>query len=364
MMITACRKNKDTSSPQVDILSPVSTSSYTYNDDLPVRIVFSDDQTLDQLQIELVSTNNNKVFFASTLYPTVATYIFDEIIPLRDRYWPEGKMFVRATASDGINTSTQIQEFYYGEAPLSIDNEWRVIHDGQGYMILDSDNQLIHSETKEYVGGGYEPRTGKYWIAHSDGSLINRSTSSDYTLSTFTLATIPVTTYYGKEREEYFIGCANGSIWKWQNGNVQSFVLGDNKNVRQITANKSHLFVWMEEPVTGQDYINIYNIETGAAMNSVIATYDLTSIGKYSDEEIIIAGNIKGTSHFGFLVPDSESIIQNYAFTRRPTPSSAHFSRHAGSTRPGFQPDAAGRTGGPSWRTAQRPVAGPLPGRA
>lgn len=315
IIVFSCRKAKDSKSPEIEIISPAIQSSYLYNQDLPIKISFHDDQQLDVLQIELVGTIDNRVFAATTLYPNNASYVYDQNIPLNDRYWPEGKMFVRVTASDGFNTSTQIQEFNYGEAPLTIDDEWRIIQSGATYSIFNLQDQLIFSNNKVYALGGYEPRSGKYWLAHSDGTCLNRTINDDFNETTFNLGTTPLTSYYDEEREQYFIGGANGSIWKWQNGNTQSYGDADNKRVRQIAATQQHLFAWKEDPVTGQDFINVYFIESGTLMNSVIAAYDIASIVRFDDELILLAGNQNGTSLFGFLQSNSESIMQNYSLT-------------------------------------------------
>ncbi len=314
-IITACRKPKDNTSPRIEILSPQLQSSYSYSEILPVRITFSDEQPLDQVQIELVRTDDQIVFFAKTLYPNVATYVFDENILLQDRYWPEGEMFLRVTASDGTNTSAQIRSIDYGEAPLTLDNEWRILRDGQGYSVFSLQNQLIHSESKGYVCGGYEPRTGKYWFAHNDGTLVSRSVTNEYEVSTFNLGAIPLTSNYALHLEQFFLGCENGSIWKWQNGNVQSFVASDNRKVRQIASTNDHLFVWKEDPVTGQDHIFVYYIQSGAQMNSVISTFDIASIVNSSNQKILVAGNSNGNSQFGWLQPQSEAILSNFTFT-------------------------------------------------
>ena len=313
--LAACRKHKDNTSPQIEILSPAIQSSYAYNDILLVSIQFSDDNILNQLQIELVSSYNNRVLYSSTYYLEVATYVFNESISLQDRYWPEGEIFLRATASDGINTSTQIRELYYGEAPLTIDNEWRIAEVSQGYSIFNLQDELILAETKEYVGGGYEPRSGKYWVAHGDGTLASRSIAEEYDVSTFSLGSKPLTSFYDRDLEQFFIGCENGSIWKWQNGNVQSFVVSDNQKVRQITANSTHLFVWKEESVTGQDHICIYNILSGTLVNSVISSFNIASIAHSTGEKILVAGNDNGTAQFRWLQSDSEALLAFFTFT-------------------------------------------------
>ena len=315
LILLACKKKEDTESPQIEILSPQLFATYSYPGNLPIHFIAKDNHELKKLQVEVIRTADMQVFYTKDIYPNEANYPFEESLPLDDKYWPQGEMFLRITASDRNNSSTQIREFNYGEAPLTIDDEWRIIQSGYTYSIFNLQDQLIYTNNKVYSFGGYEPRSGKYWLAHSDGTCLNRNITDEFNETTFNLGTTPLTSYYDEEREQYFIGGENGSIWKWQNGNTQSYAGTDNKRVRQIAATQQHLFAWKEDPVTGQDLIFVYFIDSGILMNSVIATYDLASIIRFDEELILVAGNQNGTSRFGFLQSNSVAIMQNYSLT-------------------------------------------------
>jgi hypothetical protein len=315
MLVLGCRKDSDNEYPEIQIQSPNAQSVYQYNDDLPIKITFTDNIILQEISIELVNLTDMRVFSSSRLFPDQAAYNYNESITLNDRYWPSGQMFMRVIASDGTHTTTQIQEFYYGEAPIEIEDEWRVISNNPGYSIFNQHDQLIHSDLKEYACGGYEPRTGKYWLAHTDGSLINRSINADYTLSTFLLSTFPSCCFYDPALEKHFIGGENGNIWTWQNGNIQSLVSDDNKKVRQISSRNGNLFVWKEEPVTGQDYVFVYNIDSGVLINAIVATFNIESISEFNSNQIVVTGNENNQAKFGFIQSNSEVISQNFTLT-------------------------------------------------
>jgi len=317
ILVLGCRKDLDNQLPEIQISLPLALTTFQFNEKLPIKIHFSDNQKLQQLSIELIHLSDMRVLFSSRIFPKDKTYDYLQDIPLNDRYWPEGKMFLKVIANDGINSTTEIREFFYGEAPMEIADEWRVIANESGYSIFNLHDQWIHSESKEYAYSGYEPRSGKYWIAHHDGSLITRSLQTDYTISTITLESTPSCSFYATELEKYFIGGENGAIWIWQNGNTQSFRSADNKKVRQICSLNDYLFVWKEEPVTEQDYIFVYNIHSGALVNSVISVINIQSIAELNAEQIVVAGNENGSAKFGLLQYNSVVISENFTLTEQ-----------------------------------------------
>ena len=315
LLCSSCSKNKDRIPPQIQITHPAIQSSFSYNETLTVRADVSDDIRLEEVIIELVSSTDLRVLYYSVLHPDISTYTFEQNIPLLDRYWESGKMFVRVTANDGFNTALQIKEFYYNELPRMNHNEWRVVQNPQSYFILNLQDEVIHTEYLEYVCGGYEPRTEKFWIAHGDGSLISRALWNETSLSSFMLGSKPTTSHYSEEYEKFFIGCENGAIWSWQNGSIQGFREAEDSKVKAITSCNDLIYVWREEPVTGQDFIAVYRLENGTIINSIVAENELTAITKFNNDKIIVAANVNGVATFGFVEAYSSAITQNYTQT-------------------------------------------------
>lgn len=122
ILLFACKREKDTTLPSIQITTPSSDfSSYSFGDLIPVHVRATDDEALAQLTIQIQGNSTNQILttFSSGLSGKEQTvnqsFPFDNIHINSDTY------LIKATAEDESgNTRSAFREIQLFEAPLEL----------------------------------------------------------------------------------------------------------------------------------------------------------------------------------------------------------------------------------------------------
>lgn len=116
----SCKKDKDGTPPEVDILSPSAGSTFSVPDTLHVRVQVSDDRIVESLTVELLNPAGSVVASGGSRSVDAASGTYDFALVLTDERQPGGSHTIVARARDGANDARDFVEVNVLEAPLRL----------------------------------------------------------------------------------------------------------------------------------------------------------------------------------------------------------------------------------------------------
>jgi hypothetical protein len=120
LVCLSCKKDKDGTPPEVDILSPSAGSTFAIPDTIHVRVQVSDDRIIESLTVELLNPAGSVVASGGSRSVDAVSGTYDFTLILTDERQPGGDHTIVARARDGANDARDFVEVNVLEAPLRL----------------------------------------------------------------------------------------------------------------------------------------------------------------------------------------------------------------------------------------------------
>ena len=157
----ACKK-KDTVPPVVSLSSPSGMSAHDVLDYIRVTGTVTDDSDLEWIKIKVQSVQGLSATETTLLNPSGSSFDFDEYIHLEDIHLSSGSYYVKVTAFDGVNESSEFVEVILNEVPRVLEKVL-ITSDGVGSVeLFELDNSNF--SYLDQMGGDYSSSVANsYW---------------------------------------------------------------------------------------------------------------------------------------------------------------------------------------------------------
>lgn len=140
--IHSCKK-KDSTNPEVRILTPNTYATYEVFDEIQVVVDVFDEQGLDWLSVEIVTSNNIRV--SNRREFNLEGHNEKEVVTtlvVSNTTIDSGDYFIRATASDGSNESSDFHEIRINQIPKVLEKTLLIKENGFDFQIDTFNSQL------------------------------------------------------------------------------------------------------------------------------------------------------------------------------------------------------------------------------
>ena len=110
ILLTGCRKEKDSWIPEVEIHSPAFGEEFDLGDKITVRASITDREIITFVRVYLADAGFNPVTSAGTFTPNVASYELETEIWVLGEYLEAGTYYVVVRAENGVNFKLKYEE--------------------------------------------------------------------------------------------------------------------------------------------------------------------------------------------------------------------------------------------------------------
>jgi hypothetical protein len=105
-----CKKEKDTTAPSVHIHAPSEGAVFFYYNLISVGAHVTDEKNIEKIDIDIVDAANRIYLSAEDIFPGSGKYDVQLNIAHDNLYLETGTYYVRVTADDGENVTTEYRE--------------------------------------------------------------------------------------------------------------------------------------------------------------------------------------------------------------------------------------------------------------
>ncbi len=303
ILFYACRKDKDTQPPAIQVSYPLNNASFNAADTIVVKATFTDDKNLEYVSVKLENDQNVSAAPSKTFNPYTDAYTMQTTYVLGDVHTPSGKYTLDFVAFDGTNTKHEFIDIYLNEVPKKLNKVLLITGSTSATGIYDFNNgnpQLLAQFQGNAVNAYADNRNQQLWLLHNHSEIKLLETSSYstrwsdnescsisfpcITASGFFNDELFYSTYYQKTVALDAAGSGKFTV-SLPNGNEFSeYIFADNDLVLTEIKNYSNSTV----------KLNVYYRISSALKQSYDYTYnytDIVSIVPYTNNEYLVLLN-------------------------------------------------------------------------
>lgn len=305
ILLTGCKKEKDSTPPVINITDPAIYSSYGVFDIFSVVAEVSDETNLQSVTIDVQNADFVSVLPRIAVTVTANTMSFSKTVSLGDVHLESGTHFIKVTAFDGINTKSEYLEISITALPLQINNMFIVSSPSAGiqnwYTTDGTSASLFHVFASEYGGAAVNSyHQYLYTMGSETDDLVAYHPSIIDTLWSKPNPGNPPLPYYHKMKEgplgNIYISTTAGQMLSYG----QSGTIGATVN-SSIDRNPDDVFIWDDKIIVEQRHtvsasheMGLYYRNSGALDKSIGFGNDIISWEVRNNDELYVFSNDAG----------------------------------------------------------------------
>jgi hypothetical protein len=320
---TGCKKEKDTNSPSVHIHSPNEGATFFYYNLISVGAHVTDDRTIEKIDIDIVDAANRIYLSADDIFPGTGKYDVQLNIAHENLYLETGTYYVRVTADDGENVTTEFREIQLFEAPRVLIKTMAMRENGTSSVAdsLNNGSSYPWFQLSALAFPMFNSRTKELIASENDQNrmvVYDFSLGMPVNLNSFDLisgATVTAGATDQETRENYF-GLSNGEIVKYGSTGFQMMGSSIGKVIRHLLITDEWIYGVVSplaDPAGSE--MHVWNKQTGSFIQSLPIGFDVRGITEAGNEdELFIAGNSSNEAVFRKYFRSSNGINDVFSF--------------------------------------------------
>lgn len=297
-----CKKEKDTSGPSIEILSPVAGTSIIVPDTLAVSLHVSDDHVVRNVWISLA--DDNGVPIAPTIHVNVdaASAHIERALIISNENITSGNYSLAVRASDGTNSNSAFRSMMVLGAPLRLRSIFAIPENGGNILRIDSlgtvstylnvpwiTNATVNSFSQELfvVGGDFDPLR----IIH-----INEGTETHVQNSNAGSGPFFTNIHTDERDQRTYVSSRDGQIRAYRGGNSPVFNASSPLDQVPFAAGKIGERLVSEQLIPGLQQRELVNFTyaNGILLNELQCDLDVIAINEISPMEALLFGDRDG----------------------------------------------------------------------
>jgi hypothetical protein len=317
--ITGCKKTDD-SPPIIKVLSPSAGSTCNIPCSINIKAEVSDDMTLTEVSAELLTPALLPTGVSTTVRPDAREYLLETVLQAADIHLESGTYFLKISARDEINKSSEFIEIHVNEFPKQFQKTFIVVESGGSISLIDytgTTQNIITSQTGTFTSAGMDSRWRTIYITGTDPGLITILDLDDYNIIRTITApdASPVS-----DLSTGFLDTDNGKFWQLRgadellgitresNQNQILLALTGNHVVRYFALSETYFFSMQETQVlTGKSLVTHYK-NSGSFKTQLPFNGTAKGCITLSDSEFLIAVNNGSTGELSLYNANNNTL--------------------------------------------------------
>lgn len=307
--ILSCRKEKDSVSPQIEIIQPYENEGFDVSDTLMVEATVADENKLTSIQVQLTDQEYIPKGQLVNIPVTGNPQHFTVEYPLNSQNLPAGDYYIQVRASDGVNAKLKYRTIKLSAEPQTLTGILLITSPGAGSFVLQQMNPFtqqilpVSSWPHLFSSSALSLQNNQLYVAGKGIGECYALDLEDYTLD-FNLVEggTPSLGYHEKLfafGDRFYVGLTEGYVKGYNSIGLQQFIAtmtAGRKPCLMDTHHGKYLIVAEEQRTGSGSWIASYLLASGTLWSDYKLPdgFEVTSMANLNSDEMLIAGNANG----------------------------------------------------------------------
>jgi hypothetical protein len=289
LILISCSKDEDKQGPVITIQAPDPGIEINIPDTLDVKVKVTDNKLISSVFITIVNADYNEVIQRKSYMPDNQDFYVETAFSLTDKNLASGDYFIKVTALDGQNTTSEYLEIRINEIPLVLNGFVAITSQIGLKSTIFSLNPAYEADTQFIINDSYQlsalnSNWEQFFFISNEPSVL-----TSYSLNGFDpgweLGAAPpraeITAIISEK--ELIFSTANGDVTILdRNGNIRLRTIPyENKTITHLAADSSFIYISL--------------VSLSGNINEMTVLYRVT--GEIRDQKSM-SGEIKGLASF------------------------------------------------------------------